>query len=280
VNHDVYGYDTFLRDKVMQFPLTSAMNSIEALRMESLRIGYKSLLSVDTLGDAYHTLVVEPDFYWFDGRTATPVDVYVESGYGSYALANSFYGEDISHEVHFNLDWNNEQLRRNVSDADNARTQAIARREGEAYPKGAYYDLGTLNALVLGEGARTHFASDKTRGVSQSLGEFAASEFENGGKRWHFTYGLPSSAVFVDAGASPTANNLAKYKGADGYVLMALTVYAVGDAFVLEYGAGTSAASLIIDGETYPLPPGLPPIVAVYDGGKSSRGDLTIVGTH
>jgi hypothetical protein len=117
-------------------------------------------------------------------------------------------------------------------------------------------------------------------GVEQNIGgALSVIEFEKAAKRWHFTIGLPSSAVVIDAGEELTDVNIAKYKNVNGVILMTAVIRAGSDKFTLEYHL-PSNGSFTMGGRTYSLPGNIPNVIAVYNGNRSSKDDLAIRKTH
>jgi hypothetical protein len=188
---------------------------------------------------------------------------------GSYKKITSFYDDNNEAEFRYALNWDKEKERRNITDPENTRTQQLADFDQRSYPVGDWYPLGHANLLYFLERARTYFGSNVTRGYEQNLqSKYENIDFALAAKRWHYTLGLPSSAVYVDAGELPTQENLDKYKEReDGYVLVACTIYSFGDIWSLKHKVSATLGG--VDG-----------VIAVFDGDESSRDDLTIRKTH
>jgi hypothetical protein len=147
-------------------------------------------------------------------------------------------------------------------------------------PAGSGYTLGTAQILSFGEKARTYIGSSSTMGVNQNRGgALSDTEFEMAAKRWHFTLGLPSSAVVIDAGAAFNDANVSKYKNKNGVILMTAVIHATSDKFTLEYKL-PSNGSFSMGGSSYSLPSDTPNVIAVYNGNRSSKDDLAIRKTH
>lgn len=146
---------------------------------------------------------------------------------------------------------------------------------------GSKYSLGNADYLNFGEQARTFIGSSKTLGYEQNIGGvISAGEFQRAVKRWHFTLGLPSSAVVVDKGAEPSIDNISKYKNGNGVVIMAADIYATSDLYILSYNLPNSG-SFTLNDVTYTLPADIGSVIAVYNGtGKSAKDDLQISKTH
>jgi hypothetical protein len=269
-DQDVYGQTAWIRNKLINFPLTPSKNNIQALKKEAVRVGYPLYMSVDTLGRFYNEIGIQPYYYWYDPDTdtATPIDVYEITESGAYKKVTSFYG---ANEVNFNyaLDWDKERERRNITETENERTRALAAYDGRSYPVGDWYPLGHANLLYFMERARTYYGTNLTRDHNQNLGDrYEGIDFTLSAKRWHYTLGLPSSSVYVDADAPATQENLDKYKDREnGYVLVACTIYSFGDVWSLKHKVSATLGG--VDG-----------VIAVFDGDESSRDDLTIRKTH
>jgi hypothetical protein len=147
-------------------------------------------------------------------------------------------------------------------------------------PAGSAYTLGAAQILSFGEKARTFIGSSSTMGINQNVGGVLRNiEFEKAAKRWHFMLGLPSSAVVIDAGATFNDDSVAKYKNANGVVLMTAVIRAASDKFTLEYKL-PSNGSFSMGGRTYALPDNIPNVIAVFNGNRSSKDDLAIRKTH
>jgi hypothetical protein len=301
---NTYGLLPWLNDgKNLPFPLSPDKNNIQALREQPISLGYPVYLDVSTLGKDYHTIEVIPHYYFFDLDTGqvSPLDVYMAVSATEYAAINRFgvvkagWDQNAVHPFRYTLDWTRESGRRNVGTAEAMLTQSIVEASTRhfvdddltaesslpmAAPAGNAYVLGTAQILSFGERARTFIGSDSTMGVNQNLGGVLPEiEFQKAAKRWHFTLGLPSSAVVIDAGAAFNDANAAKYRNANGVILMTAVIRASGDKFTLEYRHSENG-TFSMGGNTYTLPDNIPNVIAVYSGSRSSKDDLAIRRTH
>ena len=114
--------------------------------------------------------------------------------------------------------------------------------------------------------------------------------FNRQAQRWHFTLGLPSSAVSVKAGEQPSPTSIKAIPIEDGVILCALDIYSKGTVWTLHYD-GTPVGDqkfYLYDNRTTLIDwssagsrgPGSKRVVVVYDGSNSSKKDLDTRGTH
>lgn len=108
------------------------------------------------------------------------------------------------------------------------------------------------------------------------------------GQKWYFNLGLPASSVFVKHGEDPISKNI--LNGKEGYILVALDIYAIGEKFITRYQSPLVNSNVKVDGEfDYDVrdwnvydkgDPHLIP-VSFYDLDQSdSSNDVDTQGTH
>lgn len=281
---NTYGLIDWAGTRLKSLPLSAGQNNISALRNEPLRFGYHTFLDISTLGIDYSTIDIAPHFIYYDLVThkLTALDVYMVHD-NKYEMINKYrnaYEEKSTlYPYIYYLDWDQQAKRRNVSDTEQAVTSSNAANNALAEPSGKT-KLGTADFLSFGEEARTFIGSSKTLGVSQNPGDrIAESFFQMAAKRWHFTLGLPSSAVVVEHDTAPTEENIAKFSTGNGVVLMTADIYATGNLYTLKYT--NTCRSFTVNDVTYPLPANIPFVIAIFgDNSKSSTDDLEILHTH
>ena len=125
--------------------------------------------------------------------------------------------------------------------------------------------------------------------------------FNSQGQRWHFTIGLPSSSVFVEAGKECTESNIKELATDNRVIVGTLDIKVEGEVWKLQYD-GTHANSNTFDvfeddgrgpygppyfeedGTPSPDPEESPTkddiVVVVYDPDRTSADDVIISGTH
>jgi len=295
---DTYGLLPHLRQapKPVAFPLSPEKNNIAALQNQPLRAGYKVYTDLQTIGNYYGDLQVVPYYYHLNLKTGAiqPVDIYMDVK-GEYKPINKFGAvapgwnpaSVYSNPVY--LDWNNEYARRNVSAEELEWTAQVANlfinsggdsATGKAAQPHDNYLYGNSQLMQLTGRNRTYIGQDNTYGVDRNPGNMLSTyEYAMQAQRWHFHYGLPSSAVAVRKGQPATQANIKELRTNTSVLLMAADITAVGDTYTLRYDAPNNQ-SVNIAGTSWSLN-GIPyPVVAVYSSSKSSADDLTISGTH
>ncbi|MDD4113648.1 MAG: hypothetical protein PHC56_11575 [Herbinix sp.] len=101
------------------------------------------------------------------------------------------------------------------------------------------------------------------------------------GQRWHFTTGLPSSAVAVEKGVSISKTSIEELRNQNSVLVMALDIQALGDTYILKYdGSSAINGSITIAGTTHDLSSIPYPITLVFSVSKSAKDDLDVSGTH
>ncbi|XID94319.1 glycine-rich protein [Paenibacillaceae bacterium WGS1546] len=298
---DTYGLLPHLRRAPIPLPLSPAVNNIEALRNQPMRLGYNVFADVQTIGNYYDRLQIIPYYYHLDlsdaadhsvSRQITPVDIYMSVN-GEWKPINLFdavspgWNSSQVYPYNYSLDWNAESGRRNYTEAAN--TDAVVADQsyvddGTTFsigkPFGSYHPFGTAQ-LMNGIDARnrTFIGTEYTNGVNRNPGGVIPPLlFGLQGQRWHFTYGLPSSAVAVESGKPPTEENIQKLRNNSSVLVLALDIKSAGDTFALQYSK--SNGTIQIAGKTRSLASIPYPVVSVYSGNKTSGDDLSITGTH
>lgn len=186
-------------------------------------------------------------------------------------------------------------------------------------PEGMYHYFGTNQILDLDEGNRTFVGSRYTFSEQGKEGSgnldiydrnpgniLADTAYYMHSQRWHFTLGLPSSAIALpvkgDDGNTvlPNTKTIAYYKHSRFKLIVAIQIRVLGEIFALQYQAPhiqtIKVGNKIYDfgnndyNELTPLNPNpsvekiggkYPPyVVMIFDCGKSSDYDLESVGTH
>lgn len=259
-----------------------------------------------------------PKYYSLDLTTGeyTPVDVY----YGinnEYVQVNDWdYGyntTDTSHlqDFYLYLDWLNESERRNYTNAERAATALAVEWSNEnrqfsniktRTPTSEKDVIGSANVLFLNDinrtfiGSTTTYGQDKNPGSLVDPGWYAAQS-----QRWHFTLGVPSSAVFVESNLDCTEANIKALQSEDRVIVGTLDITVQGEVWQLKYdGTHLNNDGYTIfedDPEPYdppsfdkdgdPVDPDSPenvtgddPIYVIYPPDKTSKDDVIVQGTH
>lgn len=322
---DTYGtvpaWDSSLR---YTLPLRPAVNNIDAIDNQPLRIGYSMYMDFTTIGNYYGNVTLDAGGgianrsyslirpYYFglttDGRTLAPLDVYMLVE-GEYVLCND-YDEDITHVTSMNalrMDWTKEAARRNYGANESTVTNAVAEAAAWVTIPSSQWTFGNYDLLNLTDRNRTFIGSRVTNGttIGNDNGSIISSiRYQLQAQRWHFTVGLPSSAVFVEAGKDPTTANIEACASKYACAVLALEITMQGDIWQLAYdgalypysinnqeieileGSGSFTFSELsaangnilkyrdtdIDMEM--------PVVAILSIDHSSKEDLSVSGTH
>lgn len=329
--HDTYGtqhMDTGGKAyKHVDLPLTPADNPIRALRNQPMRPGYNLFMDISTIGnyygenldangqwsdtDLYYKMQITPRYWLLNLNTKkyTPLDVYMKRN-SQYVIAASFYGDKTA-EHYLYLDWLNESARRNYT----AKEKSISAQVTDAFSSEDSAKLripnkkdvlGTAQMLHLNDLNRTFIGSSKTYGVDRNPEDYMPEVFyARHGQRWHWTIGLPSSAVFVEAGKSCTLDNIAVISKQNAVVVCTLNIKVKGEVWTLEYdgtavnnvdgggftifddGGGDSPPSGGTSTTIYPPPkepgtdkPTKDPVVAIYDNKRTAADDMRTEGSH
>lgn len=318
---NTYGTQLYKNDlsKLIEFPLVPDKNNIDALKKQPQRVGYMNYMSLETIGNYYgenkdgddtYKTQITPYYYHLDLTTGkwTPMDVYMLVGTQYKRIAE--YGSTeatTDYEWLYSLNWQEESSRRMYTTEEKATTDLVVDKlkslkttlndDGEQVsvlksiliPSGKEYAYGTANRLFMKDKNRTFIGTTLTESTYTNPGERISEEkYSRNGQRWHFSLGLPSSAVFVPAGEKCTQANIDKYANNHSVVVCAIDVLARGTVWTLKYsGVPTEdqVLKIIPNGNTYnysgdPDGPGDKQIITVYSPNKSSKDDLNVEGTH
>ena len=315
-------------------PLLPRYNNIDAFKDTPMRVGYSAYLDVETIGNYYSGtdyVTVEYSYYGMDkNNNLHSLDVYMLKD-GEYVLINDFYNDYskiTSYPVYMN--WENENERRMFTETEKERTEKVNEFmqgtnaydmfTGEIdkvypyYPSGNTIYQGDYNSAILGFDSRTfigdYYYSDVMPGFPDNDntnvgGYIPAWKYYRNSQKWYFSNGLPSSAVFVEAGQKCTKENIdiatSKY---DKAVVTAI-IKAHGAVWDLRHDGSNSWAKLK---EVYPpsdptppeYPPSNPPtptppsddpelppdnpepptVITIIPIPETSRDDVTTIGTH
>lgn len=315
--------------KLLYMPLVPMYNNIDALKKQPQRIGYMNLMSLETIGNYYgiasadvpgsenYKVQIQPFYYHLDVNTGkwTPVDVYMLNG-TTYSKINEFGNKNATTDYQWNysLNWLDESARRMYSTGEKKATDNVVEdyatpvftnEDGEAVFKriqiasGREYQYGTAQMLFLRARNRTFIGSSVTEGNTTNPGNRVSVETDNGvdyespyqkqGQRWHFSLGLPSSAVFVEHGKACTQENINKLTNDHSVIVTALEVYVKGEVWTLKYKNNdvsnqkiqVTKDTPVWDYSNDPNGPGDKIIVTVTTTPKhSSKHDLQTEGTH
>ena len=302
-NHylNTYGLLEFADSEPVDFPLTPDTDKIPLpLRNQPLRPGYKNYMDIQTIGNyAMGGIQIIPYYYRLDLHTGLTkqLDVYMNAD-GAYKPVNIFGaavpGWDPSsvYDYATTLDWEEEAARRNYTPGEEARTEAVAAEypvpdiDGNEMamptPLGKNHTYGNGQLLQLNNRNRTFIGTSTLYGQYDENpgGVFPELFFGLQAQRWHFTTGLPSSAVAVEHGRQLTQANIDSVKSNTSVILMALDIKAIGDTYVLQYSGSGENGSVRIAGNTYNLSSIPYPILCVISSNKTSADDLSVTGTH
>lgn len=296
---NTYGLLEFADRDPIPFPLTPDKNNIAALRRQPVRLGYKSYLDIQTIGNYSNgTMQIIPYYYWLDlnTREVKQVDIYMDIN-GEYKPINKFdaavpgWDPNTVYDNITMLDWDDEFERRNYTAQEQARTAEVA-SAFQVYdtsgnlidlptPLGKFHAYGNSQILYPDGRNRTFIGTSLVNANDTNPGNvFSDLLFGRQGQRWHFTSGLPSSAVAVEHGAAVTQANIEALQSNTSVLLMALDIKSIGETYVLQYSGTGENSSVIIAGAAYNLASIPYPIVEVMSSGKSARDDLDTSGTH
>uniref|UniRef100_UPI001BB1EE4A hypothetical protein n=1 Tax=Paenibacillus sinopodophylli TaxID=1837342 RepID=UPI001BB1EE4A len=297
---DTYGLLPHLRQDPVLFPLSPEKNNIQSLIKQPIRIGYKTLTDIQTIGNYYDSLQIIPYYYAMDLQTGAvkEVDIYMDVK-GQYKVINKFGAavpgwDPATIYPHVeSLDWTTEAGRRNVSAAELEVTDQVATYKQNlgldpnigpgGTPYGANYPYGTAQILYPSGRNRTYIGSSTTNGWDKNPGQkLPELLYQEQAQRWHYSFGLPSSAVAVEKGKSPTTANIQAFRKSTTHVLlMTADIKAVGDTFVLNYESPNANGQIAFPGFPVRSLKDIPhAVINVYSITKSSGDDLKVSGTH
>lgn len=276
--------DTQYKDLIL--PLSPDKNNIDILRDEPMLIGYDIYTDITTLGNYFlnnsSRLDVVPYYYAYDLNNPTDplieLDVYVnhEGSYqpiNIYDLVHPGWDQSKVFDYMVNLNWLEENVRRNYTDSEKLRTDTLKEMEefredivaGDGTvtgskqldaPVGEHYKLGNGQAMVSTGKARTFVGGETTynqlKNLNEGTGGGTPTEDDYGvlkndrgripdylwwksAQRWHMKLGLPSSAVVVRHGVEPTVDTIKEFTSKNYVVLCTADIRAVGDTYILKY---------------------------------------------
>lgn len=333
-SYDIISGTGTRRTHYYALPLLPRYNNIDAFKDTPMRVGYSAYLDVETIGNYYSGtdyVTVEYSYYGMDkNNNLHPLDVYMLKD-GEYVLINDFYNDYskiTSYPVYMN--WENENERRIFTETEKERTEkvndfmqgtnAYDMFTGEIdkvypyYPSGNTIYQGDCNSSILGFDSRTfigdYYYSDVMPGFPDNDntnvgGYIPAWKYYRNSQKWYFSNGLPSSAVFVEAGQKCTKENIdiatSKY---DKAVVTAI-IKAHGAVWDLIHDGSNSWAKLkAAYPPSNPTPPDYPPsnppsptsppdtptippdtpkpptVITIIPIPETSRDDVTTIGTH
>ncbi|QMV40498.1 glycine rich domain-containing protein [Cohnella cholangitidis] len=299
---DNYGLLPYLRQKPLSLPLTPDHNNIPALRRQPVRLGYNVLADIQTLGNySVNYVQIVPYYYHLNLTTGavTPVDIYMKVN-GSYKPINLFGApaqpnwdaiKSNIYDYEYSLDWDAEFSRRNYADGEAANTMNVIHSfsyidDGDNLhqfkkPLGSQHLFGNAQVMTLTERNRTFMGTSRTNGANNNPSSLIGEQsFGKQGQRWHFTYGLPSSAVAVKQGFSPIQANIEVLRNNTSVLLMAADIKAIGDTYALQYSLKGNNGVTKIAGKTFDFSALPYPVLTVFSGNQTSAGDLDVKGTH
>lgn len=312
---NTYGTQKWLEKAPLPLPINPKDNNIPPLQEEFLKVGYDILADITTLGNYQEGVVrVLPYYYKLDLDTGEviPLDVYVKDE-DRYRLVNEYRGADDGelpsdmYPYGVYIDWEKEASRRNYSMDEAVITERVANEHGEYIfgpvygegstdigvigidklktPLGNFIDIGNAQRLVLQGKARSFIGTSRTYGFDYDpLGQLPIDAWDYAVQRWHLKFGLPSSAVFVEAGKLPTEENIADIKKGNGVILLAADIIAIGNLYTLRWDQpGISAFTVTVDGVTRAFNlrgSGIPPVIALFDLNRTARIDVDIRSSH
>ncbi len=314
---NTYGTQDWLEDKEpTPAPINPKDNPVVQLREKFMRVGYDIYNDISTIGNYQQgTLRVLPYYYLLDIDTNTvkPLDVYMKEN-DTYKLINKYRGgegielPDDLYQQDMVIDWEKESARRNytldenhitdrlsdlykeeiigttVDDSGNT-LQGVTGYKDMARPRGNYIYQGNTQRTVITSSSKTYIGSSRTYGEEMNIGGLLEDwRWAEKAQKWHMKFGLPSSAIFVLNGKEPTQDNIDEVLNTNGVVINALDVIAMGETYTLRWqqpGISSFKIELNNTTKTFNIENlGLPPIIALYEAGKTSIDDITINGTH
>lgn len=308
---NTYGFE-YVKDKqtkMFDLPLVPKYNPIEALRNQTIRIGYNIFADVETIGsycgntsditgkklvdtNLGNYLNIQPIYYAYDlvHNVYKPVDIYYNNN-GSIVpcyLFNDRSSESLS-KYYYYQDLKKMKKRINVSNKELDRTKKV-----QSYLSGGTWDYrdqekrysaGHAASIVLYDKHRTFVGSSKTNGRDMNPGDVNNElDYQKHGQRWLFMAGLPSSAQFVEAGKPYTKEEAKKITNKQHIIVLAGNIITKGDVWTLRYTVkGDNSFQVVPNGKVYPklpAPYGDIPVISVSRADKTSKDDIIEQGTH
>ncbi|GKX28648.1 hypothetical protein SH1V18_11280 [Vallitalea longa] len=295
---NTFGSLDFLQKSPKQFPLSPSDNNIQALKKQPTRLGYYMLMDIETVGNYYNNMQIIPYYYSLnlDTGNISPVDVYANVQ-GSYQPINIYnnvvpdWNTDSVYKNYISLDWLDNSGRRNYGGEEKTITEYMKSRMNKVtengdvvpidIPRDNDYKYGITQILQLKERNRTFIGTTTEDGEDFNPGNRIPEYYYNKqAQRWHFSVGVPSSAVFVEAGKELTKNNMDKVMNNKTVILAALDIKASGNTYVLEYEHPEGNNTIDIVGKKYNISSIKHNVVGIYSSEKSSAEDLDTSGTH
>ena len=274
------------RNNYYYFPLMPAYNNIKAFQTVPVRIGYDVYLDVETVGNYYSDttdVTVKYSYYAMNKDTGkvTPVDVYMTNDL-KYVQINDFDNVETDlYNYPTYLKWVDEAPRRQYTALEHAATEDVKNKltyweydeKGKPHivpykaASGTSQYQGNRNTLNLDQYSRTfignyYFAGavdgfnkeDYTNvGSTQDI-----SLFERNSQKWYFSCGLPSSAVFVEAGKPCTSENMVAIDDNHTFLVVAAYIVAKGDIWTLIHDGSSAWGNLKAQYPKLPMPPDAP----------------------
>lgn len=313
---NTYGTQTWLEKAPLTLPINPKDNEHNALKEQYIKPGYDIFADITSTGN-YQEGVVRALPYYFkldiDTGKVTPIDVYQKTG-EEYKPVNLYRGADDGnlpsnlYPYSLILDWENESERRNFTMDESVITNRVAEIYGEyiygivqedggdpeegitgykrlTTPSGNFVSLGTSQRIVADKGARTFIGTTQTYGEDKNPGSVLPEQDYNiMAQRWHLKFGLPSSAVFVEAGKAVTKENIEAIQQGTGVLLLTADIISVGEIYTLKWEQpGVNTITLQKDGKnrTFNIKSSnLPPVIALYDLGTTAVIDVDVQGSH
>lgn len=319
------------RNNYYSFPLLPKYNNITAFQTTPVRIGYDVFLDVETIGNYYSDtseVAVKYSYYAVNKDTGklTPLDVYMTNDL-NYVKINDFDNDESDvYNYPTYLKWTDECLRRQYTALEKAATENVktkipntrievdGTRVTTTYTSagGTQTYQGNRNTLHLDSKSR-NFIGDyfflgagdgfNNKGYTNVGTLHDRSAYQINSQKWYFSCGLPSSAVFVEAGKPCTSANMKVIDDNNDFLLVTAYIVAKGDVWTLIHNGSSAWGNLkgAYPNVTPPTPPITPkynpdpkdpmdpdiptstpptPIVVITVPPETSRDDADTMGTH
>lgn len=319
------------KDNYKAFPLMPKYNNITAFQKTPVRIGYDVFLDVETVGNYYSDnseVTVKYSYYAVDQTTGklTPLDVYMTNDL-KYVKINDFNNDETNiYNYPTYLKWTDECLRRQYTALEKAATENVkakiqnakitpeGTREATTYTTagGTQTYQGDRNTLHLDSRSRNFIGDYYYSGAGNGFNNMGYTNvgtlqdralYQINSQKWYFSCGLPSSAVFVEAGKPCTSANMKVIDDNNNFLLVTAYIVAKGDVWTLIHDGSSAWGSLTgaYPKVTRPTPPNTPkynkdpndpkdpnipsstpptPIVVITVPPETSRDDADTMGTH
>lgn len=263
----------------------------------------------DATGMFTYKMQIKPK-YWelnLDTGKYNEVDVYMHQG-STYLPVVMTNKSSQTSEYYYYLDWLNEATRRSYSITEQKNNNLLQSNKSSDFyklrlPTNDRDVIGSTDRIYLIDIDRTFIGSPNRYGRDMNTGNAFANRGDNRiedetayyieSQRWHWTLGLPSSAVFVRAGKACTDKNIKELQDSNSVIICSIDIKVRGTVWTLEYD-GTpvnysdgNGFKIYPGGKTYEPPKdpntGEPiddPIVVVYNNKRTSKDDIQTQGTH